>query len=198
MVNKSIKIIVMSSLMASLAIVFDQLSIKMPLFKFTLHPLPLMLAGIMFGPYAGCGAGLVAGVISQFMEYGPSPTMPLWLIAYVLWGAVPSLILKKMHIAGGGYKQNHVLTAVFITSIIVTMVNTVVIWLDAKIMGYPSQLTFLVIICKFFTSGASSFVYVLLMLLLLKRLKEMTFFNSCYHNSCALTLKKRQNKRIIG
>ncbi len=160
--------------MAALAIALDFISIKIGNdIKITLYALPLMFVGIMYGPTLGLLTGLVSGFVMQIIsEYGLGPTTPLWMLAPIIWGALSGFIYKLL-------KSKNTLINIGIvvisTSIFVTLINSLVIFLDSKLMGYASTQTFLMIFIKIGTSLVMSVIYIFLLWVLTSRLTWLSF-----------------------
>lgn len=109
--------------------------IKLSNFKFTFEALPILVAGLLLGPKDGLLVGTLGSAIYQifFSGYGLMITTPLWIIPHSVSGLVVGLYSKK-HNFKLDYKQT-VLICV-LSSLLVTLLNTIAIYIDAKAFGY--------------------------------------------------------------
>ncbi|MCI5939443.1 MAG: ECF transporter S component [Bacilli bacterium] len=167
--------IVICGVMAALSIVLEKFSIEIgEIYKITFYGLPLMFTGVMFGYKVGLLTGLVVGFVSQLTsKYGLSPTTPLWMLAPIIWGGMSGFLccLFKDH----AYELKSIAISVFITSLFVTIVNSVVIYLDSIIFQYTSTQAFINIIIKCGIALGMAFVYTFVLFLLCNRLKHLSW-----------------------
>ena len=147
--------------------------IKLSNFKFTFEAFPIIVAGLIFGPIEGVLVGLLGSTIYQifFSGYGLMITTPLWVLPHAVSGLIVGLYSKK---------HNFNLTnrqTIFITiysSIIVTILNTLAIYLDAKIFGYYTfAYVFGSIIFKIIAGIILAFIYSLVINKLIKIVRKM-------------------------
>lgn len=132
--------IVMAAAMAALSIILDYLSVRTNVSKFTIYGLPLLITGILFGPWIGALAGLVVGFITQMIYYGLTITTPIWMVAPIIWGFVSGL-LAKLLIKDNKLTIAKTIIIVVVTSLVATACNSVAMWLDGLIFEYPVSLT---------------------------------------------------------
>ena len=173
-----LKNIVLISVLAAVAVVIEKLSIKIPLLsdkltlKITFYGLPLILCSLLLGYKNGFLSGFIAAFITQIIlsEYAITPTTPLWMVSPIMWGLIPGVIFKLFK-----NKNNIVVISiiVIITSISVSLFNSLALYLDALIMKYPSGLTFTLIIIRLFTAMLSTLIYIPCIYLLLNRLQKI-------------------------
>lgn len=109
--------------------------IKLANFKFTFEAFPILLAGILFGPIDGLIVGAVGASIYQilFSGYGLMITTPLWILPHAFSGLIVGLYTKKFNFSLT-YKQT--IFICILSSLLVTFLNTLAIYIDAKIFGY--------------------------------------------------------------
>lgn len=163
----------LAAIMADLAIVLDMISIRGEFTKYTIYALPLILTGMLFGPYIGALSGAIAGFIVQLLTYGITPTTPLWIIAPVAWGflsGVLALAFKK------DYKWQKVAIIVFATSLIVTGINSLALVLDGLIMDYPTTYVLTGLFLRVVTSLGIGIFYTVTTYYIINRLKKYKFF----------------------
>lgn len=169
--------IVVASILAAMALVLEKLGIKIPLLgstttlRISFYGLPLMIAGIIFGFKTGLLAGFITATISQLIlsDYGITPTTPLWMLAYIVFGVLSGLIIKLFK---GKISIISIITAVVITSICVSLANSLALYVDGIVFDYDTKITFVLIISRIFVSMIVACIYVPLLYILSKRLKK--------------------------
>ena len=129
-------------LIAMYGILSSFLTIKIPnVTQISLSSLPVIIAGILFGPLDGFAVGLGGGFIEQLL-YGLAPTAPLWIMPAAMQG---------LFVGAAAYLLRRRLNApvtvgiVVIGEILLTVLNTAVLYLDAKIVGYPVKALYLLV-----------------------------------------------------
>ena len=152
------------------------LSILAPLklgnFKFTFEAFPILLAGTIFGPIDGLIVGTVGSSIYQilFSGYGLMPTTPLWVLPHAISGLVVGLYAKKQNYVLGS-KQLIYIT--ILSSLLVTALNTLAIYIDAKVYGYYTfAYVFGSIIFKIIAGIVLAIIYSLIITKLIKAVKN--------------------------
>ncbi len=169
--------IVVASILAAMGLVLEKLGIKIPLFgntttlRISFYGLPLMIAGIIFGFKTGLLSGLIMAMISQLVlsDYGITPTTLLWMIAPILFGILSGLIIKLFK---GKISILSIITSVVITSIFVSLANSLALYVDGLVFDYDTNITFILIITRIFVSIIVACIYVPLLYILSKRLKK--------------------------
>lgn len=106
-------------------------------FKFTFEAFPILIAGILLGPIDGLIVGGIGSLIYQifFSGYGLMITTPFWIIPHAVSGLIVGLYSKNNDYSLS-YKQTVFIT--ILSSLLVTILNTAAIYIDAKIFGYYS------------------------------------------------------------
>ena len=169
--------IVVASILAAMALVLEKLGIKIPLLgntttlRISFYGLPLMIAGIIFGYKTGLLAGLIMAIISQLVlsEYGITPTTPLWMIAPILFGLLSGLIIK---IFKDKISVISILVSVVITSIFVSLSNSLALYVDGIVFDYDTKITFVLIMIRILSSIIVACIYIPVLYILSKRLKK--------------------------
>ncbi len=169
--------IVVASILAAMALVLEKLGIKIPLLgntttlRISFYGLPLMIAGIIFGYKTGLLAGLIMAIISQLVlsEYGITPTTPLWMIAPILFGLLSGLIIK---IFKDKISVISILISVVITSIFVSLSNSLALYVDGIVFDYDTKITFVLIMIRILSSIIVACIYIPVLYILSKRLKK--------------------------
>lgn len=113
----STKALVGGAILAALAIALKFTSITSLEYRFTFYDLPLMIAGIAFGPLVGGITGFITDWIYATTQGWP---IGLFTLSSIAWGLIPGLmmlIFKKVDL-------KRVILIVFVTSIVAFGLNT--------------------------------------------------------------------------
>ena len=149
-------------------------SINLQFIKISLTGLPIIFIAVVYGPLEGALVGAIGEFIYQLSSYGLTPTTALWILPAVVRGLIVGFMFKQKDV------KKHIplwTLTVVLCCIAVTVINTFVIWLDAKIFEYPSQLTAITIVFRFVGSIASAVIYALLVPTLFEPLIKQGKFN---------------------
>lgn len=144
----------------ALFIVLNYASFNLQFVKFSLKGLPVIFVSVVFGPLSGMLVGGLGELINQLVSpYGITATTPLWIVPWILQGLIVGLLFKQKHV-----KSHPILwiITVILCCIVVTSVNTLVIWVDGLIMGYNPNLTKINIVIRFAGSIASAVLYAII------------------------------------
>lgn len=128
--------------------------------KISLAGLPIIFIAVIYGPFEAAGLGFLGEFIMQMITYGFTPTTILWCLPAVARGLIVGFMFKQKDIRT--HKLLWILT-ITVSCIVVTLINTFVIFVDAKIFEYPSQLTTITIFIRLANSIASAVAYALLL-----------------------------------
>lgn len=136
--------------------------IKLANFKFTFEALPILVAGVLFGPVDGLIVGTLGSSIYQifFSGYGLMITTPLWVLPHAISGLVVGLYAKAKN-----YKLNttQMITITILSALLVTALNTLAIYIDSKVFGYYSfAYVFGSIVIKIITGIILAIIYSLI------------------------------------
>lgn len=172
--DKLIFKICLASVMASLAFALSFLKIDIGFNRITIYGLPLMITSIFFGPFVGILSGIVCGFLMQLTsQYGLTITAPLWMLAPILWSTIGGLYIKIFKIKKP-FSLINVIIIVVSTSLLVSLTNTIVYYLDALILKYTLEQTILTITYRFLASLLMCVPYTFI-IYNLRRLKEYSF-----------------------
>lgn len=103
--------------------------------KFTLDSFPIIIGAAIFGPIDGMTIGLMGSFINQLISYGFTATTILWIIPAGVRGLLIG-IYAKHHKFDMTFKQTQFIT--ISSALIVTALNTLIMYIDSKIYGYYS------------------------------------------------------------
>ncbi|MGI6509898.1 MAG: folate family ECF transporter S component [Erysipelotrichaceae bacterium] len=112
--------------------------IKLLNFKFTFEAFPVLAAGLLFGKLDGFMVGFIGSFLYQllFSGYGFTATTILWILPHAISGFMVGYIAER--------KKNDLnfktisLIAIF-SALLVTTLNTLALFVDAKVYGYYSD-----------------------------------------------------------
>lgn len=99
-------------------------------------PLPIVIAALLYGPFAGLMVGLLGSFLGQLMTFGLMVTTVLWIAPPAMRGLLLGLWAKRR-----GYRLSfwEMCAALVLTSLAVTVLNTYFIYLDSIIFGYYTE-----------------------------------------------------------
>lgn len=171
--NSIILKLCITAVMAALFVLLDLVSLKINNnIKITFGGLPILIAAMVCGPLWGGLAGFVGSFIAQCLSFGLSATTLLWVLPAFARGLIAGLLFialyNKMKL------QYNLLITVVVSSLVVTALNTLSIFIDSKIYGYYSiavvfgQTAFRVV-----SSVLTSIAYIILLLPILQAVKKI-------------------------
>jgi len=89
---KKTKVLATCAMLAALSVIFARLIIPMPnaFTRFSIEAIPIVIAGMLFGPVAGGAVGFVADLVGcLFSGYGYNP---LFCVPPILYGVLPGVL----------------------------------------------------------------------------------------------------------
>ncbi len=138
MKKSNIKKICLCAIMAALYVGLDYLAVTFSspfsgTMKLSISGLPVLISAFMFGPIWGAATGFVGAFLGQLITHGLAPTTLLWVLPAVARGLSSGLlfILFKKSL-----KPIHLIPQIIISSLLVTAINTIVLYIDTQIYGY--------------------------------------------------------------
>lgn len=103
--------------------------------RISVDSLPIILGALLYGPAGGLLVGLLGSFMNQLLTYGLTATTALWVIPAAVRGALIGAYAKKH---GYELSRAQVIGVLVATAVIVTALNTGVMYLDSVINGYYS------------------------------------------------------------
>lgn len=134
MKRKIITRICVCAILSALYFVLDLISIKAGPFKLSVSGLPIIIVAILYGPIDAMIVGFIGAFLGQ-LSYGFTPTTLLWCMPAVVRGLFVGLFTKKLNIKE---RPISLIVIIVISSLLVTTINTVVMYIDSKIYHYYS------------------------------------------------------------
>ncbi len=125
--------IAIDAMLAAMVAVLGYLSIDTGAVKFTFESLPILVGALLFGPFDGALIGGVGTLIYQLLRYGVSATTLLWMLPYIMCGAFVGAYAKEKNFV---LSRRQILIIVIMNELLITILNTGVIYIDSRIYGY--------------------------------------------------------------
>ena len=163
---------VLNALFIALHVVLCYVSINLGNMKITMSGLPIVIGSMLMGPMSGVTIGLVGSFLNQMLQYGFTATTVLWILPAGLKGLMCGWYARRK-----GYAPTHreTLFILILSAVLVTSLNTLVMYIDSKLYGYYSYAyVFGAIIPRYISGVITSFVYLIITETLLVRLRRMT------------------------
>ena len=123
----------LDAMLAAMCAVLGYVAVDALSIKITFESLPILLGGLLFGPLDGALIGLVGTGVYQLLRYGVSATTVLWMLPYIISGLVAGFYAKRRNFE---LDRKQALLIAIVCELLVTLLNTPVMYLDSKIYGY--------------------------------------------------------------
>lgn len=122
-----------NAMLSALCAVLGFIAIDMWTMKITLESFPVNMGALLFGPVDGAIIAFLGSSIYQILKYGFSATTLLWILPGVISAFLLGLYAKKkeFHLT-----KKQMLVAVLLAELLITGLNTGVIYIDSKMYGY--------------------------------------------------------------
>lgn len=151
--------LVTNAILVALYFVLSLYSIRLGFLTITFAAFPILVAGLLYGWADGLAVGALGGLLSQLASYGLGPTTLMWMAPSMVRGLMVGLYAKRR---GFQLSMRQTTAIVLASCLVVTALNTVVIYIDGLIYHYPTGLTAGVIALRFVSSVVMSVVYTLI------------------------------------
>ncbi len=125
----------LNSVLAAVCAVLGYFGPDLGNLKITFEGLPVIIAGLLFGPLDGAAVGGIGTLLYQIVRYGVTATTPLWILPYVLCGLLVGWMGPR---CGAGKSPLRLGAVVLAGEGLIFLLNTFVIYADSKIYGYYS------------------------------------------------------------
>lgn len=178
----TVRRIALDAVLTALFFALSMLSVEIAGVKLTFVALTILLAALLFGPVDAFLVGFLGAFLEQLLKYGLTPTTLLWVLPEALRGLLfglcvrllarhfsyeRMLVQKKPYVCYG---------ASILTGMLVSVMNTLVFYLDAKLYGYYTYaLVFGVFWYRLLLSIGVSIVLTTLALAIFAALKKTDF-----------------------
>ena len=146
------KQIAIDAMLAAMCAILGYVSLDFGNLKFTFESFPILMAAIFLGPVNGMIVAGIGTFLYQILKYGLMSTTILWIVPYIIYALYIGLLRKK-----------NLWFVILSAALILTSLNTLVIYLDAIIWGYYTfTYVFGACIFRFITSIIKSIVYIII------------------------------------
>ena len=172
---KYVKMLCLSAVMAALYVGLDYLAVTMSApfggtLKLSLSGIAVIVIAAYCGPVWGAATGFVGALIGQMLTYGFTATTLLWVMPAVFRGLVFGLlfIVIKRRV-----DFLWLLIPTLVSAAVVTAVNTLVMYIDARIYHYPVALFGMNLVTRLIAAAVTSVIFALMLPELLKTVKRV-------------------------
>lgn len=173
----SVRTIAMIGVMAALYVVLNTfVSIKVGNIRVTFASLPGIVMAMLFGPVEAVLTAGLGELINQLISYGPSITLPLWLVPPVFRALMVALAAKAFAKKGQPLEEKPALYigVLVCVAVLTTVLNTAVMAADAMVWGYYSTAyVFGGAVMRFVNGMITAVVVALLSLPVVRRLRKL-------------------------
>jgi uncharacterized membrane protein len=117
----------------------------------TLASLPVVVASLTFGVGDTLMVALLGEFMVQIFSYGFAITLPLWLIGPLLRGLIISFASLSFRRKGKALERHSLIfySVIVLAAVVTTAANTLALYLDALIIGYPITIVWLETLIRF-------------------------------------------------
>jgi len=136
-----IKRIVTVGMLTALFFVLGRFTILIGTLHISLNCFPIIIGAALYGPVDALIVGLLGELFSQLLEYGPSPTLPLWVIPQGLRGLVIG-IYTVISLKRKKYPEKNLpiyFAVCILAALVTTFTNTASMAIDALLYNYYSD-----------------------------------------------------------
>lgn len=138
----SVKRIAIDAVLIAMYFGLSLLSVQLGGIKLTFASLPTIICAMLFGPIDGFLVGFLGAFLEQMIKFGFTATTMLWILPPAIRGlfiGICALLLKK-HMSVDAILQTKrpyvYFIACIVSGIIVSTLNTLVFYVDAKMFHY--------------------------------------------------------------
>ena len=132
MQNKT-KRLATNAMLSALCAVLGFIALDFNVLKITLESFPVNMGALLFGPVDGAVIAFIGSFIYQLLKYGVSATTALWIAPGVISAVLSGWYAKKKDYQ---LTKMQMVVAVLLAELVVTVLNTGVMYIDAKMYGY--------------------------------------------------------------
>ena len=143
--------------------------------QISLNALPIILVAIYLGPISGMAVGFVGEFLSQLLEYGLSVATFWWTSPAILRGLLVGVIFI---IFKHSQKIAHIGINILVSSLFVTALNTFLLIMESKLLGYYSiALSTTFFVTRLTSSIATAVVMIIIIYPIMSALKKQNLIN---------------------
>lgn len=172
---KNVKKICLAAVMAAIYVVLDWLAVSVSApfggsMKLSVSGLPVIIIAAFFGPLWGAATGFVGAFLGQLITYGFGATTLLWVLPAVARGLVFGCLFKAFK---QSLKPQILCIETIVSALAVTIINSVVMYIDSKIYAYPVAILGIALVNRIIAAVITSIVFALILPPILKALKKI-------------------------
>ena len=129
-----------AGMLSAMCAVLGYISVDFANLRFTFVSFPIYIGAFLLGAPSGFLIGFVGNFIYQLLKYGLTATTALWIIPYALAGLAAGSYARLKH-----YRMSTAQTVLVLISceLMISVLNTISFFFDAKIYGYYNPVTML-------------------------------------------------------
>ena len=181
----SVRRIAIDAVLIAMFFGLSLLSVQLGGIKITFASLPTIICAMLFGPIDGFLVGFLGAFLEQMIKFGFTATTMLWILPPAIRGlfiGICALLLKK-HMSVDAILQTKrpyvYFIACIVSGIIVSTLNTLVFYVDAKMFHYYEyHMIFGVFWIRIASGVASSLLMSIVALPVVAALKRANFIPS--------------------
>lgn len=130
------KRLAVDAMLVAMCTVLGMVALDFISMKITFESLPVLIGALLFGPVDGTAIGLLGTFLYQLLRYGVSATTLLWMLPYGICGLLVGLYSARRKFDLTRWQLVGVTVA---NELLITALNTGVIYVDSMIYGYYSK-----------------------------------------------------------
>ncbi len=159
------------AMLIAMYIVLSLLSLNLGNMKLTFDGLPIIIGALLFGPVEGALIGFLGSFTNQMLTFGFTPTTILWVLPAAVRGVIVGAYAMRR---GFELDAKRLVGVVILSALVVTVLNTVVLYIDSKIYGYYSFVfVFGAVLPRIAAGVLTSLAYCAVLPTLTKRLRKV-------------------------
>lgn len=132
----TVKRLAVDAMFTAMCTVLGMVALDFISMKITFESLPVLVGALLFGPVDGTAIGLLGTLIYQIARYGVSATTLLWMLPYGICGLLVGLYAARRRF---DLTRVQLIGITVINELLITALNTGVIYVDSIIYGYYSK-----------------------------------------------------------
>lgn len=159
--NKVLFRMAIVSVLAALYFILARFGLRLGGYRITFASVPVLFASLAFGTPEGIFVALLGEFLNQLTgEYGLTVTTPLWILPPAIRGLTVGLVSYFYKKKGTRLDQHNIafFTTLIVASLLTSLANTGVIYLDAYIFNYPAGYTIYETFIRFIISTVTAVV----------------------------------------
>lgn len=150
--------LVTNASLIALYVVLSLFSANLGSLKLTFESFPVLVGALLYGWTDGLLVGAMGGFLNQLLTYGLSVTTLLWMLPNMVRGLLVGWYAKKRQF---NLSLRQTAGIVLLSCLVVTAMNTGILYLDGLIFHYPVAFTLGTIGLRFLSSVVMAVLYTL-------------------------------------